>query len=149
MPTQMDPRHRIPFLRGAGNEHAIAHEAGVVDDRVERAECVERGLDDALAGIPVRDVIGVGHRLAARGADLVDDAFRRALGFAALAVRADAKIVDHDLRAFRRQPQSIGPAEAVARPGDDNHPSFANTHYSLSIIVTLACPPPSHIVCRP
>ena len=40
---------------------------------VERAERVDRAVDEPLRAVPVGDVVGVGDRLAAGGDDLVDD----------------------------------------------------------------------------
>ena len=54
------------------DQHPVAQDAGVVDQHVEIAEGLDRGVDEPLAALPVADVVGVGHRLAARRPDLVD-----------------------------------------------------------------------------
>ena len=54
-------------------ERLVAQDAGVVDDDVDPAEGVERGLDDGLAALGRGDAVVVGDGLAAGGLDLVDD----------------------------------------------------------------------------
>ena len=58
-------------------EHPVAQEAGVVDEHVEPAERVDaRSATSRCGAVPVGDVVGVGDRLAAGRADLVDDLLR-------------------------------------------------------------------------
>ena len=67
------------------NRHAVAEDAGVVDQHVEVAERVDRGVDHALGAVPVGDVVAVGDGLAAGGGDLVDHLRgRRRVGAAAV-----------------------------------------------------------------
>ena len=111
----MDLVDEVPVLLRHLRERDIAEDAGVVDDDVDAAERVDRGLDDLVA---VLDRVVVGDRLAAGGLDLLDHLVggRRAL---ALAVDAAAEVVDHDARAARREQESVGPTEAVAGTGHD------------------------------
>ena len=46
-------------------ERLVAQDAGVVDDDVDPAERVERGLHDGLAALGRGDAVGVGDGLAA------------------------------------------------------------------------------------
>ena len=57
-------------------EHRVAQDAGIVDQHVDAAVRIERILDDAVRGVPVRDVAHAGNRLAAATADFVDDPTR-------------------------------------------------------------------------
>ena len=67
----------VPFLFGARDEHAVAHEAGVVHDDVEAAEGLDGGLHERAGRGEVGDVGAVRDRLAAEAADLLDDFVRR------------------------------------------------------------------------
>ena len=62
---------RVPLLLGHVEDHAVAQDAGVVDDDVDAAEAVDRGLDDGLPARHGGDRLVVGHGLAARPADLL------------------------------------------------------------------------------
>src|SRR3546814_4346741 len=70
MAVQMDEHRRVPLLGGRGDEHAVAHDPGVVDDDMEVTERGDRGFDDALRRIPVGDVLIIGDGVAARRLDL-------------------------------------------------------------------------------
>ena len=65
---QVDVDDRVPLLLGHVDEHPVAQDAGVVDQDVEVAEGLDGGVDETLAALPVGNVVGVGHRLAAGGA---------------------------------------------------------------------------------
>ncbi len=73
---QVHADDRVPLFLARGEEHAVADEAGVVDEHVEPAERVDRGLHEALRACPVGDVVGVRDGLAAERVDLVDDVLR-------------------------------------------------------------------------
>ena len=96
-------------------ERDIAQDAGVVDQDVELAPRVDRGLDDLIA---VLDGVVVGDRLAAFLFDLGDDLVGRRRGLA-FAGEAAAEVVDDDLRASRREQQRVRAAEAAAGAGHD------------------------------
>ena len=148
MPAQVDVHGRVPFLQRGRNEHPVAHDPGIVDHHVEVTEGFQRGIDDPLGRVPVGDVLVVGDRLAPGGADFLYHGIG-GRGVAPFAVQRGADVVDHHVGPFRAKGQGIGPAQAAGGAGDDDGASFADTHYSLSIIVTLAWPPPSHMVCSP
>ena len=82
-------------------EDLVAQDAGVVDQDVDAAEGIERGLDDLVGVLRLGDRERRGDRLAARLLDLVDHLLRRA-GVAAGAVERGADVVDHDLGALLR-----------------------------------------------
>ena len=75
---QVHADDRVPLLFARREQHAVADEARVVDEHVEAAERVDRGLHEVTRAVPVGDVVGVRDGLAARGRDLVDDVLRRA-----------------------------------------------------------------------
>ena len=75
----------------------------------------------------VRDVVTVGHRLAAHGPDLVDHLAGRAVG-AAGAVHLGAEVVDDHLGALAGELEGVLPPDAPARAGDDDDPSVTDTH---------------------
>ncbi len=56
----------VPLLLGRRHEHAVAEEAGVVDDGIQVPERLQRGLDQAPAAVPVGDVVAVDHGLASQ-----------------------------------------------------------------------------------
>ena len=96
---QVHADDRVPLFLARREQHAVAHEAGVVDEHVEAAERVDRGLHEPLRAVPVGDVVGVRDRLAAERVDLVDDVLRGP-ALAAGAVARDAEVVHDDARAL-------------------------------------------------
>ena len=108
-------------------EHAVAQDAGVVDEDVEAPEGVDRRVDEVLGALPVGDVVGVGDRLAARCLDLGDDVVRRALIGASALVRA-AAVVDHDLGALGSEEQGMFAPEPTSGSGDDRHAADQGSH---------------------
>ena len=60
----------VPLRLGHVDEHAVAQDAGVVDEDVEVAERVDRRVDEPLGALPVGDVVAVGDGLAAQRLDL-------------------------------------------------------------------------------
>ena len=95
--------------------HAVAQDAGVVDQHVEVAERVDRRLDQALGALEVGDALAVGDGLAAGGDDLVDDLLRRR-GVGAAAVHVAAEVVDHDLGPVAGQRQGVLPPDPRPAP---------------------------------
>jgi hypothetical protein len=59
------------------DEHAVAQDAGVVDEDVEVTERLDRRVDERLGTVPVGDVVAVGDGLPAEGADLLGDLLGR------------------------------------------------------------------------
>src|SRR5437667_6620865 len=74
---QVHADDRVPLLLGHVEDHALAQDAGAADDDLEVAEAAQRRVDDRLTAGHRRDALGVGHRLAAEGLDLLDHGLRR------------------------------------------------------------------------
>src|SRR5207249_2029472 len=99
----------------------------VVDEHVDRAVRLARGVDEPLAFRDVRDVHGDRVRLATLRADVRDGRLERAgelmLAFAQRARRA------HDTPPFRgEEPSDLG-ADAATRPGDHDHLPVELSHH--------------------
>ncbi len=77
---EVDGDDGVPLLLGHVHEHPVAEDPGVVDEDVEAAELVDRLLDHATGAREVGDVLAVRDRLAAGGADLLDDLLGRRRG---------------------------------------------------------------------
>ena len=123
---------------GHVDEHAVAQDPGVVDEDVEPAEGVDGGVDEPLGALPIRDVVAVGHRLAAHGADLVDH-LAGGTGRAAGAVHLGAEVVDDDLRPL------VGKLMAWPRPMPRPAPVTMTTRPSQMPVTPpprLIWPPP-------
>ena len=120
---QVDADHGVEVFLGHVEDRRVAQEAGVVDEDVEIAQGVERGLDHRLRVVPIGDVAEVRHGLAALLADLLH---HRARGrfVAAAAVAARPEIVDDDARALARERQRLDAAEPVRGARDDRDLAF-------------------------
>ena len=139
----MDLDDRVPLLLGHVGQHPVAQDAGVVDQHVEVAEGLDRGVDQALRAFPGRDVVAVGDRLATHAADLLDHLLGRT-EIAAGAVHVAAEVVDHDLAPWLGQAQRVLAADAPAGAGDDGHPAITESHlrnYLLEGSTPASCPP--------
>jgi hypothetical protein len=97
-------------------QRAVADIPGVVDEDVDPAVVLERRLDDRLAAFGRGNGLGAGHRLAAGGPDFPHHLLRGA-GIEAIALDADAGIIDHNFGTLRGQEQGIGPTEPPAGAG--------------------------------
>ena len=86
---------RVPLLVAHLLDHVVPGVAGVVDDDVDRAEVVDRGLDEAIGEIGRRDAADAGDGFTAQGTDFSDHFFGR----------AGVQVVDHDARAVAGQLQ--------------------------------------------
>ena len=113
----MDANDIVPLLLGHVEDHAVAQDAGHVDEDVQPAELVEGLLDHALAAIDVGDSVEVRDGLAAGGADLVGDVLRRT-GVRLRAVDVHAEVVDDDAGAFLGKELGDAAPDAAARSGD-------------------------------
>ncbi len=116
----MDAVHQVPVLGAHLVEAAVAEDARVVDQDVELAVRVERGLDDLVA---VFDGVVVGDRLATGRLDLLDDRVCGAGAFA-FAERGAAQVVDHHFSAAAGQQQRMRSTQAPAGAGDDRDSSI-------------------------
>ncbi|MET4723580.1 hypothetical protein ABIF63_007686 [Bradyrhizobium japonicum] len=100
-------------------EDHVAQNAGIVDDAVELAEMIGRGLHDLAGGDSLRHRLEIGHRDAAALLDLVDHLLGgRSAGTGA--VGGNTGVVDDDLGALRRAEQRDLPPDAAACAGDDD-----------------------------
>ncbi|MEJ0066451.1 MAG: hypothetical protein WDM85_14445 [Caulobacteraceae bacterium] len=85
--------------------------------------CCTMPLTDRQRG----DALGVGDRLAARGADFLADQLAGPGRAFVAAGQAAAKVVDEDLRALLRRDQGAVAADAIAAAGDQNNLPVKNT----------------------
>src|SRR5439155_604131 len=107
-------------------DHAVAKDAGDVDENIDAAEGVDALADHVLAALGRGDAVVVGDRLPSGGgscfggrcvylvADLVSGA-----GVMSGAVDVDARGVDGDVGALLREEEGDGAADAAAGAGDD------------------------------
>ncbi|MNY33825.1 hypothetical protein D3C86_1681230 [compost metagenome] len=91
---QVHLHHRVEVLFGHLVEDAIAQVARVVDQPVDAPVHINRMLNDAMGGVPLRHAVGVGAGLAAGRANLVHGLLGRP-GAATSAIHAHAQVV-HD-----------------------------------------------------
>src|SRR5690606_14501063 len=134
--AQIDAHDDVPVLVLDVDQYAVAQDACVVDHRIEPSEGLERRVDHRGGAGGIRDVVSVGHGLAARRFDLVDHLLRRP-DLAAGAVLRTAQVVDHDLRAFGGEQQCVLPADAPARARDQRDLPVQASHSRLLHVVVL------------
>jgi len=118
MALQMYRHHRVPVVLGHVKDYFRTYGAGVVDEDVELAKRVDRGLDDALAALHRGHAIGICDRLAAGGADFCGHLSRDAL-VGAFAEHVRAEVVDYNLCAFGREQDRLRAPDSAARAGYD------------------------------
>src|SRR5215510_5986689 len=129
--------HRVPFLLVHVGEHAVAEDAGIVDENVELAEAIDRLLDHRLGPPSVADIMRIGDRLAAGLLDGVRHlACRR--GIAASAVDAGTDVVDNDLRSMRREQQRMLASKSPSGSRDDGYPTFTQATHAV-LLAANAC----------
>ena len=103
------------------DQHAVAHEAGVVDEDVEPAEACRARSPRGLGAVPVGDVVGVRDGLAARGDDLVDHlAAGPARRCRSRPSRPTPRSLTTTFAPWRGELQRVRAADAAARAGDDD-----------------------------
>jgi hypothetical protein len=103
------------------DEGLVAQDARVVDDDVDLAEAVERGLDDRLAPFGRR------HRVVAcdGGPPGFGDLLHRRIGHARAttgSVGGTTQVVHDDLRTAPCQLERVRLSKSAARAGDHGHP---------------------------
>jgi hypothetical protein len=123
--ADVERAHQVNLDDGLERFHAhlvedhVAQDAGIVDDAVELAEMIGRGLHDLAGGDSFRHRLEIGHRDAAALLDLVDHLLgRRSAGTGA--VGGSTGVVDDDLGALRRAEQRDLAPDAAACAGDDD-----------------------------
>ena len=138
----------VEVLLGHRHEHPVAQDAGVVDDDVEVAERLDGLVRPSPGTVEGGDAVGVGHRLATGGDDLVDDRLGgRGVGTAAVA--GAAEVVDDDLGALGSEQQGVLAADAAPAAGDDRNSSVQDNHQETAFVyrVTTAAPPRPTLCC--
>ena len=125
----MHPDDGVPVLIGKVDQHAVAQDAGIVDESVEAAELVEGGLHQSLRPIRARDVVPVGHRPTPEGADLFDHFLGRPTRLA-FAVDLHSEVVHHNGSTLAGQLDGVAAAEAPPRTGDDGHTSLVGAAHT-------------------
>ena len=101
-------------------EDDVAQDAGIVDQDIDAAERVDRGLDDLIGVLRFGDGERGGDGLPAGLFDGRDRLLRRT-GIEAGALQTGADIADHHARAFPRQQFGDGATDPAPRPGDDGN----------------------------
>jgi hypothetical protein len=109
---------RVEFVGVHVLERRVPQDPGVVDDDVDPAPVVERGLHDRPAALGAGDRVVVCDRLAPRRRDLVDHRLRGGRAAAGAVDRA-AEVVDDDQGTAAGQLQRMGTAQAPAGARDD------------------------------
>lgn len=136
-PREVDRDVQLPIRAGHLVDRRKPADAGIVDDDIQPAERREGRLDQGFRGVPIRDIAGIGDRLAAQDADLVDDRFSRRR-IRPLAAYVAAQVVDHDSGACRRQGESVRPPQSSSRAGDDRDLSVKQPFHLCLVLVV--CP---------
>ena len=113
----MDGDDGVPVLFAHVEDHAVAQDAGVVDDDVQLAEVIDCAIDDPLGRLEVGDALEVGDCLAARRADFLDHVLGRRARLPG-AVEVSAEVVHDHLGAVLRQQQRLFAPDAAAGAGD-------------------------------
>jgi hypothetical protein len=115
--------HRIPLVLGHIRQHAVAQDAGIVDEDIEPAEGVDGLLDHGLRALPIAYIGRIGD---SRAAGLLDGVHygRGCSCIGARAIDAGADVVDHDLGAMGRKQEGVLASESSPGPRHDGHPTF-------------------------
>ena len=115
---------RVPLVLGHVGEHAVAQDAGIVDDHIQLSVGAHRLVDESLGPVPVADIVAVDDCLAAGFADGLDDLVAgRSATAGAVECRTD--VIDDDFGAMGRQRQRVLASKALASPRDNRHASLA------------------------
>src|SRR6185369_9548888 len=125
---------RVPLLLGHVEDHAVSEDAGVVDDDVDPAEGVHRGLDDRLPTGHAGHRVVVGHGIAARLGDLLHDLIGR-LPVGPGPDLAAAVIVHHHPGPVLRHQDGDLPAHSP--PRSSHHRRLALEHHRTTPGTTL------------
>ena len=123
----MHGEHRVELLLAHLMEQHVAQIAGVVDDRVDAPERVERGLNDRMGAVPRGDAVLVRDGAPAGRANFVRDLDGHGVPRRG-AVEGDAEIVDDDRGArFGELPRDAAP-HAAPRSGHDRDLALHHAH---------------------
>ena len=130
VPLEVDGDDGVELLLAGVGEHPVADDAGVVDQHVESAERVDRGLDQPLGLRPVGDVGPAGHGFASGSGDLVDHALCRAAATRGRTVQPDTDVIDHHSRALGGERQRMSAPDAATSTRHDDHAAVEQSHIS-------------------
>ena len=121
---QVRLEHLAPRVDRHAHDQVVARDAGVVDEDVDLAVRVERGLDQRLSGFRLRHVRLNGQRLAAERLDLLRGLLRRG---------RVARVREADVGALLGEPQRDGLADA-ARPARDHGRLASQIDHRLRVL---------------
>ena len=128
VPVQVHADHRVPLVVVGVDEHAVAQDARVVHDHVERAERRRPRTATRLAAPSKSATSSVLATASPPSAWISSTTCVRRLGRRAGAVGRAAEVVHHDLGALARERQRVRAADAAARARDHDDSSVADTH---------------------
>src|SRR3990170_3836462 len=121
--AQVGRDHLLPLLDTHPADGTVAVDAGVVDQDVDAAELLDRGVDHALDVIRVGDSRLNSDRLLPLVLELCQQLLRLLLAL---------EVVDHDLAAVVRQLAHDGAAEPAGATGDDGDLIVVQTGHRLT-----------------
>src|SRR5260370_11474118 len=127
MPLQVHSDHVVPFLLGHVEDHAIAQDAGDVDEDVEFAELLNSLIHQALAAFDGCYIHMIGDRVAATGFDFLGDIVGWRGRFL-LPRNRDADVVDHDCASLRGECPRDAAANTAAAAGDRGYLTVELAH---------------------
>src|SRR3984957_9062477 len=130
VPLQVHPDHVVPFLFRHVENHAVAQDTGDVHQNVERAEFLDRLVDQTLAAFDRSDIHVIGNRAAARGLDFLRDVIGGRLRFFLPRYR-HAKIVDYYCASLRGECPRDAAADTATTAGDGGYFSVELAHRSI------------------
>ena len=122
----------VPLLVGHPLDDVVPRVAGIVDDDVDAAEALDRGVHDALAEVRRGDIAVAGHRPAAELLDERDGLLRGLV----------VEVIDHDARAVAGEAQRHLAPDAPTRSGDDGDLAVELPHAEPPWSVESARVPP-------
>ncbi len=143
----MHAHHVLEILDGHFQERAIAQDAGVVDQDVERTKVVDSALHHAPSGFGIGDIAEVRHRFPSGRANLFCHLLGGS-GRSSAPIRRGAQIVHHHFSSARRQHHGVAPSHAIACTGNQSHPTIESNHVLCRMITEQAAssnpsePPP-------
>src|ERR1700722_17954171 len=130
VPLQVHPDHVVPFLFRHVEDHAVAQDAGDVNQDVELAEFLDRLVDESLAAFDGGDIHMIGSGVATRALDFFDYIVGRRLRFF-LSRDRDAKIVDYHCASLCGECPRDAAADTATTACDGGYFSVELAHRSI------------------
>ncbi len=118
VPAQVHLDDGVPLLGRHLQHRAVAQDPGVVDQRVQAAQLLQRDADDGLRHIDLRAVPRVQHRPPAAGADLLDNGGTGGL----------VDLTHDDICTLARQLERLPATQAASRTRDDRDLAVQQSH---------------------